>query len=127
MKQPTKYQSRVTRNCFSFLEHLLASFPERVSQGGIIYLGISCDHLIYCTRKTARIKSYSHKKISFRSLKNYSHKVYLEALGKKKKKRLPNYELFDDIDKAYENFIEKVEDFIDNVALSKKKRIKVTS
>ena len=45
----------------------------------------------------------------------------------KKKKRLPNYELFDDIDKAYENFIEKVEDFIDNVALSKKKRIKVTS
>ena len=125
MKQLTKYQSRVTRNCFSFLEHLLASFPERVSQGGIIYLGISCDHLIYCTGKTGRIKSYSHKKISFHSLKNYSQKVCLEAL--EEKKRLPNYELFDDIDKAYENFIEKVEDFVDNVALSKKKRIKVTS
>lgn len=43
------------------------------------------------------------------------------------RKNFPTMNYFDDIDKAYENFIEKVEDFIDNVALSKKKRIKVTS
>ena len=38
-----------------------------------------------------------------------------------------NYELFDDFDKAYENFIQKVMAVIDNLARSKNKRIKVTS
>ena len=36
----------------------------------------------------------------------------------------PNYELFDDNDKAYENFIQKVMAVIDNLALSKNKRVK---
>ena len=38
----------------------------------------------------------------------------------------PNYELFDDIDKAYENFIQKFMTVIDNLAPSKNKRIKGT-
>ena len=40
---------------------------------------------------------------------------------------IPNYELFDDIDTAYENFIQKVMAVIDNLAPSKNKRIKGTS
>ena len=36
------------------------------------------------------------------------------------KSSFPNYELFDDIDKAYENFIWKVMAVIDNLAPSKK-------
>ena len=43
------------------------------------------------------------------------------------KLNFPNYELFDDFDKAYENFIQKVMAVIDNLARSKNKRIKVTS
>ena len=38
-----------------------------------------------------------------------------------------NYELFDDIDKVYENFIQKVMAVIDNLPFSKSKRIKGTS
>ena len=41
--------------------------------------------------------------------------------------QLSNYELFDDIDKAYENVIQKVMAVIDNLAPSKNKRIKGTS
>ena len=56
-------------------------FPHRVSQAGVIDGSISDRQLIYCTRKTARIKSCCcHKQITFRSLKNYSAEVYEEAL-----------------------------------------------
>ena len=78
---------------------------------------------LYCTGKTARIKSYCHKEITFRSLKNYSPEIYEEAL---RKLSFLNYELFDDIDTAYENFIQKVIAVIDNLALSKNKGIKGT-
>ena len=124
MEQLIKRPTRVTCNGSSILGHGLASFPDRVSQSGVIDVGISDHQLIYCTRKIARIKSYCHKQITFRSLKNYSLKVYEESL---RKLSFPNYELFDDIDKAYENFIQKVMAVIDNLAPSKNKRIKGTS
>ena len=65
-----------------------------------------------------------HKQITFRSLKNYSPEGYEEA---PRKLSFPNYELFDDIDKAYENVVQKVMAVIDNLAPSKNKRIKGTS
>ena len=124
MKQLIKCPTRVTCNSSSILDHFLASFPDRVSQSGVIDVGISDHQLIYCTRKTARIKSYCHKQITFHSLKNYSPEVFEEFL---RKLNFPNYELFDDIDKAYENFFQKVMAVIDNLTPSKNKRIKGTS
>ena len=124
LKQLIKCPTRVTCNSSSILDHVLASFPDRVSQSGVIDKGISDHQLIYCTRKTARIKSYCHKQITFHSLKNYSPEIYEEAL---RKLSFPNYELFDDIDTAYEDFIQMVMAVIDNLAPSKKKRIKGTS
>ena len=122
LKQLIKCLTRVPCNSSSIHDQVLASFPDRVSQSGVIDVGISDHQLIYCTRKTARMKSYCHKQITFRSLKNYSPEVYEEAL---KKLSFPNYELFDDIDKAYENFIQKVMAVTDNLAPGKNKRIKV--
>ena len=101
----------------------IVSFPDRISQSGVIDIGISDHQLLYCTRKTRRIKSYCHKQITFCSLKNYSPEIYEEAL---RKLSFPNYELFDDIDTAYENFIQKVMAVIDNLASSKNKCIKGT-
>ena len=72
LKQLIKCPTRVTCNCSSILDHVLDSFPDRVFQSGVIDVGISDHQLIYCTRKTARIKSYCRKQITFRSLKNYS-------------------------------------------------------
>ena len=56
--------------------------------------------------------------------KNYSPEAYEEAL---RKLSFPSYELFDDIDKAHEIFIQKVMAVTDNLALSKNKSIKGTS
>ena len=72
----------------------------------------------YCTRTTARNKSYCHKQITFHSLKNCSPEVYEEVL---RKSNFPNYELFDVTDKAYENFIQKVMAVIGNLAPTKNK------
>ena len=71
LKQLIKCLTRVTCNSSSILDHVLVSFPDKVSQSGVIDIGISDHQLIYCTRKTARIKSYCHKQITFRYLNNY--------------------------------------------------------
>ena len=76
LKQLIKCSTRVTCNNSSIFDHVLASFPDRVSQSGVIDIGISDHQLIYCTKKTARIKSYCHKKTTFRSLKNHSLEIY---------------------------------------------------
>ena len=56
------------------------------------------------------MKNYLHKQITFCSLKNYYPEVYEEVI---KKLRFPNYELFYNIDEAYENFIKKILAVID--------------
>ena len=75
LKQLIKCPARVTCNNSSILDHVLASFPDRVSQSGVIDVGKSDHQLLHCTRKTARIKSYFHKQIFFGSLKNYSPEI----------------------------------------------------
>ena len=85
-----------------------------VFQSGVIDLGISDHQLIHCTRKIARTKIYCHKQITFCSLKSYSPEIYEEVL---RKLNFPNYELFEDIDTAYENFLQKFMAVIDNAFL----------
>ena len=57
LKQLIKCPTCVTCNSSSILDHILASFPDRVSQSGVINIGISDHQLIYCTRKTQRLKA----------------------------------------------------------------------
>ena len=78
---------------------------------------------MFCTRKTLKTKSSSHKQISFCSLKNYSAVTYEEAL---KKVKFPNYENFININKAYSNFIQKLTSVIDEITPGKPKRVKAT-
>ena len=61
LKQLIKCPTRVTCNSSSILDHILASFPDRLFERGVIDVGISDHQLIYCARKTARIKSYCNK------------------------------------------------------------------
>ena len=66
LKQLIKCATRVTCNSSSILDHVLARLSDKVSQSGAIDVGISNHQLIYCTRKTARIKSDFHKQNTFR-------------------------------------------------------------
>lgn len=120
MKQLINCLTCLTYNSFSIFDHVLTNFPDRVSQSGLIDVGISDYQLIYCTKKTARIKSYFHKQITFRSLKNYSSETL-------RKIKFPFYDLFNDIHKVYENFIQKVMTVTDNLDPCKNKHVKGTS
>ena len=99
LKQLISRPTRITCSRSTIIDHILASYldPDRVSQKGIIDIGISDHQLIFCTRKTLKAQTASHKQISFRSLKNYSAVTYEEAL---KKVKFCNYENFVNIKSA---------------------------
>ena len=80
LKQLTEVPTRVTCNSSTIIDHILASFPNRVSQQGVTDVGLSDHQIIYCTRKISRIKRGTHKQIRYRSLKYYSADIYEEAL-----------------------------------------------
>ena len=50
LEQLIKSPIRVTCSTSSLIDHIQTTFPERVSQQGIIDVGLSDHHLIYCTR-----------------------------------------------------------------------------
>ena len=124
LKQLIEVPTRVTCSSSTIIDHILASFPNRVSQQGVIDVGLSDHQIIYCTRKISRIKRGTHKEIRCRSLKNYSADIYEEALGRVD---FPNYNNFENINDAYSNFIQKVMGVIDLVAPIKSRRIKQNS
>ena len=55
--------------------YILASFPDRVTERGILNVGLSDNQLIYCTWKITRIKWGGHKEIKFRSFNSFMHNV----------------------------------------------------
>ena len=61
-----------------------------------------------------------HTQITFRSLKNYTAEAYKEALSRV---YYENYENCGDVNKAYENFIQKLMIVIAKLAPFKTKRV----
>ena len=103
---------------------LLASYPERVAQQGIIDVGLSDHQLNFCTRKIFRIKRGTHKHIKFRSFKHYSADLFKQTLTSI---NFPNHLNFNDATEAYDDFIQKIMVAIDKVAPIKERRIKHNS
>ena len=103
LKQLIKSPTRVTCSTSTLIDHIVARFTSRVSQKGVIDVGISNHQLIFCTRKISRLKTGGiHKYLNFRSFKNYTVDSYKEAL---KQLDFPNYETFDDVNSAPCSFL----------------------
>ena len=75
-------------------------------------------------RKIKKEKVGGHKQISFRSFKTYSVDEYEKALGKA---TFQNYEKYHNINKAYNDFFQKLIDVVNNIAPLKTARIKNAS
>ena len=122
LKQLIQSPTRITCRTSTLIDHILTSAPSRVSQKGVINVGVSDHQLIFCTRKISRIKTGgAHKYLNFRSLNNYTADYYKEAL---KQIDFPNYEYFGDVNEAYSNFFHKLITVIDKIAPYKSKRVK---
>ena len=56
VKQLISCPTRISCSSSAIVDHIITSYPDRVSQKGIIDTGI-CDHqLIFCTRKTLKLR-----------------------------------------------------------------------
>ena len=124
LKQLIIVPTRVTTGSSTIIDHVLASFPERVTQSGVIDISLSDHQLIYCTRKISRIKRGSHKQIKFHSSKHYMVDLFEQELSKL---NFPNYQNFNDINEAYNDFIQKIMNVIDKVAPLKERWVKQNS
>ena len=113
--------TRITCSTSSFLDHILTNSLEKISQKGIINVGLSDHQLIYSTRKVLRTKLKMHNQIQVRSLKKYSVEAYTIAL---RKINFPNYDTFSNVNIAYTDLVKKISNTIDSVAPIKELRIK---
>ena len=116
--------TRITKNSSSLLDHVLTNSADRISQFGIVNVGLSDHQLIYCTRKVTRTRLNAHKYVKMRSLKYYSEDLYVKKL---KEIDFPDYSNFKDINEACSDFTEKVASVIDEIAPIKEVRVKSNS
>ena len=120
--QIIKSPTRITCGSTSLIDHILASLPDKIPHEGVMNVGLLDHQLTYCTRKISGVKTgVVHKKIKFPSLKDYTVDAYKNAL---KKINFPNYKYFQDVNRAYSDFFQKLMTGMDNVAACKTKRVK---
>ena len=96
---------------------------EKISQKGVIDVGISDHELTYCNRTSKRIKPNMHNPIQVQSLKNYSAEILTNAL---KTVQFPNYNIFSNynVKVAYSDLLSRISDTINNAAPIKEIRMK---
>ena len=124
LKQLVKSPTRITCSSSSIIDHVITNSNEKVSECGVIDIGISDHEMIFCTRKLVRNRPGINKYINSRSLKNYSPALFEEAL---KDLDFPNYQNYDDVNLAYTDFVEKLSRVIDSVAPIKQSKIRNNS
>ena len=121
LEQIIKHATRTTCSSSTLIDHILTNSREKISQSGVIDIGISDHQLIYLTRKLHRMKSNTHKQIKIISLKNYAIESLNQGLSMI---NFPDYEYFNDEDIAYSDFIKRITSTINKVAPFKEIRIK---
>ena len=78
IQEPT----RITSTTSSLLGHILTNHGWKISQKGVIDVGLSDHQLIYCTRKIIRTKANMHNQVRVRSLKKYTRELLIKELKK---------------------------------------------
>ena len=73
--QPTRIAERS-----SVLDHVICNFSDKVSQSGVVPIGLSDHFMTFCTRKIVRQKYNCHNTVTVRSMKKYTTESYHNAL-----------------------------------------------
>ena len=121
LKEIIQEPTRVTSTISSLLDHILTNAGWKISQKGVIDVGLSDHRLIYCTRKILRTKFNMHNQIRVRSLKNYTPELFREELTKIK---FPDYNIFSNVNIAYLDLLEIILSVVDKIAPFKDLRVK---
>ena len=120
LKQLIAISTRITSKTATLTDHVLTNSSLKISQCGVIELGIPDHDLVYCTRRTHSLKLNKHNDISITSMKNYTQEKLLELLTKPD---FPDYATFTCLNKAYHDFAFKLSVVMDLLCPSKKIKI----
>ena len=80
MAQHINTSTGITSTTSTILDLILISDPAKISQCGVLDLGLSDHQVIYCTRKCKKIPISRHNGVTLRSLRNYSKEIFEEKL-----------------------------------------------
>ena len=95
-----KFPTRTTTSSSAIINHILAIYPEQITQCAVIEISLPDHQLIYCTRKISRIKRSWYKQIQFRSFKHYTVNLSEPDLSKL---NFPNYQNYNEINEINED------------------------
>ena len=121
LKEVIQEPTRIRSTTSSLLDHILTNAGWKISQKGVIDVGLSDHQLIYCTRKIIRTKANMHNQIQVRSLKKYTPELLIKEL---KKINFPKYNIFSNVNIAYLDLVEKILSVVDKIAPFEDLRIK---
>ena len=121
LKQLITDYTRITINSKSIIDLIIVSDVSKVSQSGVIPIGISDHFLTYCTRKSVKCKFGKHNTVSVRSCKNYDPVKFKQKLNSVNWFDVVNC---DDIESAWGNFKTLFMGVLDEVAPVKHVRVK---
>ena len=113
--------TRVSKTSSTTIDLILVSDTDKISQRGVLDLGISDHCLIYCTREVLRNTINSHNTMKIRSLKNYNEETFQANLLDVD---WSSVICSDNVIQAWENFKSIFMSAIDNIAPMKEVCIK---
>ena len=121
MTQLINTSTRITSTTSTIVYLILISDRAKISQCGVLDLGLSAHQVIYCTRKCKKIPISRHNGVTLRSLRNYRKEIFEEKLHEVDWQDVldSNY-----VHEAFYHFKTKLMVVIDNIAPLKYVHIK---
>ena len=72
--------TRITPKSRTIIDLIFVSDPAKISQSGVIEIGVSDHFLTHCTRKITKVLYHKHNNVKIRSLKNYNKENFEQRL-----------------------------------------------
>ena len=81
LEQLISVPTRTKESTAPLIDHVLTNSPYKIIQSGVIEMSLSDHELIYCMRKTTKLKSSKHNELNIRPMKNYTAENFIELLN----------------------------------------------
>ena len=82
LKQSISTPTRTTENTATLSVHVLTNSPHKIIKSKVVEVNLSDHELIYCTRKTTKLKFNKRNELNICSMKNYIAEGFVELLKK---------------------------------------------
>ena len=122
LEQIIKEVACITYSLSILIDHILTSSREKISQSGVISIGVPDYLLIYLTWKLHGMTSNTHKQVKIRTLKNYTIGSLNWGL---RMISIPDCEHLNSVSITYSDFVQHITPVINKILPFKEIRIKI--